>query len=154
MHHITALRRCGGFIFMAAIVTAAACARDATGPLQPLAGCYALETSAWSGGESPLAGLPERVQLLATRGRLAPEAGHGLVRAYPDSLWTPYRWSWWEVAAPDTLKLVFSTGAAGVRLALRPDGERFSGTAVTFTDDLARSPGTAYARLRPMSCAI
>lgn len=153
MPHISALRRCGGFIFIAMLVTAAACARDITGPLQPLTGCYALETSAWSGGESPVAGLPDTVQLLATRGMSAPEAGHALVRAYPDSLWTPYRWSWWEVAAPDTLKLVFSTGTAGVRLTLRPDGERFTGRAVTFTDDLASAPGAAYARLRPIGCS-
>ena len=97
-------------------------------------------------------GQPVTVRLLDARGEVALESGHPLVRAWPDSMRTLYQWSWWEIARPDTLRLVFTSGFAGAQLALRPAGDGFTGTMSTFSDVDPAPVAGAIARLRPVAC--
>jgi hypothetical protein len=143
------LRRCSAYLIL---VVAAACSGHPTQPARPLAGCYRLATGVPDDTTSALDALPDSVRLFATRGVASLEAGQSVVRAWPDTARTGYAWSWWTVAAPDTLTLVFSTGFSGVRIALRPRDTGFAGAAAAFSDALPAPLATARAWLSPIAC--
>lgn len=131
----------------------AGCAEPTTAAPRPVAGCYRLEASPLAGASIAFAPLPDTIRLLDVRGDVALESGRALLRAWPDSLRTAYRWSWWEIATPDTLTLVFSTAFDGARLALRPADEGFGGTMAVFSYVAPTPVRVALARLRPVACA-
>lgn len=99
-----------------------------------------------------LAPLPDSVRLLDVAGAEAAEAGRPLLRAYPDSLRTGYRWAWWQVEAPDTLTLVFSSDAGRVRLLLRPKGAGFGGLLTVQDGGVYAETATSWATLTPLPC--
>lgn len=150
MHFATPLRR-RSVPFIVAIA-ALGCAERVTAGARPIAGCYHLESFPVAGASVPVAPLPDTVRLFDARGDEAHEEGRALLRAWPDSLRTDYRWSWWEIAMPDTLTLVFTTGHAGARIALRPTTDGFSGAMSTFSDVEPVPSRGGLARLRSIVC--
>ena len=148
-------RRPTGVVAGAALVAALACGDMPIEARRPLAGCYHLHTNVPAGTVGEVDALPDSVRLYDVRGVASLEAGRAIVRAWPDSARTMYAWSWWEVATPDTLTLVFSTGFSGVRLALRPWGGDgyFVGSIVPFTDAHGVPPAGSRAWIEPITCA-
>lgn len=151
MHLVRTLRRRSVPLLITLI--ALGCAEPIAATARPVAGCYRLEISPLSGAPLPVAPLPDTVRLFEARGVAALEDGRALLRAWPDSLRTAYRWSWWEIAKPDTLTLVFTTGFDGARIALRPTSHGFGGLVFSFSDVDPAPPSGALARLRPVACA-
>ena len=132
--------------------TAVACADATTAPVRTLAGCYRLQMGGWRESASLVAPLPDSVRLLTVQGTDAAEAGRSLVRAYPDSLRTGFRWAWWQVTAPDTLTLEFTSDAGGARVVLRPQGEGFGGSLATRAGATSEEAVAAWATLTPLRC--
>jgi hypothetical protein len=151
MRPVRSLRRRS--LILSVSIATIACADSITAAARPIAGCYRLQSSPLPGASISLAPLPDTVRLFDARGQLALEDGRALLRAWPDSQRTGYRWSWWEVASPDTLTLVFSRGFDGARLALRPAGDGFYGEMATFSDVEPALSRVALARLTPIVCA-
>lgn len=151
MHLARALRRRS--VPHMIMLSALGCAEPVAPTARPVAGCYRLEITPLSGASLPVAPLPDSVRLFDDRGIGTLEDGRALLRAWPDSLRTAYRWSWWEIAKPDTLKLVFTTGFDGARMALRPTSHGFGGLVYAFSDVEPAPPSGAIARLRPIACA-
>jgi len=146
----TTLRRRTVILFLL-LATVAACGEAPTAPARAVAGCYALTLSRWAGDASEIGALPDSVRLLDVRGASALEVGRTLLRAYPDSSRSHFRWAWWEPVTPDTLRIIFSTGYTGARLELRPEGAGFAGRVTAFVD-YGADPATATARLTPFAC--
>ena len=90
-------------------------------------GCYALANE-HGGVLSPAAGTPPTIRLDST-------ARGGGWRLQPDSTTGAADFTgWWADSLSDTLRLTFSDGFSGSRLALKADGTRLEGYAVGFTD--------------------
>lgn len=150
MYRSRTLRRCSASLIA---VAAAACAGNPLSPARPVAGCYRMV--AVSTGSAPeLEALPDSVRLYPTRGISSLESGQAVLRAWPDSARSAYAWSWWTIAAPDTLTLVFSTGFSGVRVALRPRDGGFAGSAAAFSDAQPAPLAEARAWLTPIACGM
>lgn len=151
MDFTNSLRR--GSLALLFTVASSSCAEPTAAAARPIVGCYRLQSSLLPGTSPAIPPLPDTVRLFDARGVMALETGRALLRAWPDSQRTAYRWAWWEIATPDTLTLVFSTGFDGARLAMRPSGDGFGGPVATFSDVEPTPAIVAMARLRPIACA-
>lgn len=123
-----------GFLFAAALA-GVACSDSATSESSSPLGCYALTLGRWDHPpEEGLIHLPEQIILTDERGTDVLENDRLLVRAYPDITLQAYRWSWWEPAEGDSLRIVWSTGFSGIEMMVGRSGADYRGVARNFVD--------------------
>lgn len=151
MKNISKARRVLAALLIVFAGAAVACADSALAPVREVAGCYAVTRTPWLGDASEVGPLPDSIRLYDVPGTNGLEDGRNILRAHPDSSRMNFRWAWWQVAAPDTLILIFSTGFTGARAYLRPEGADYVGRMASFVDYSSDS-AVAMVRLAPIAC--
>jgi hypothetical protein len=120
----------------------AACAASQRSVADPLIGCYTLELGSW---DPPLRPGNAIYQIPPSTFHLTGEVGAGrfgngrfLVRPLIPHGQTPS--AFWEAVGPDSVRVTWTNGFAGVSLRLQRKGEDLEGRATSVTDVLSGAP--------------
>ena len=128
---------------------------------ESIQGCYELGALNWKPDlqldkdEAAFIRPPERIEILAEHGGMEPWASKTngyLLRPAPGSPKNGvHRFSYWYPTGPKAIEVVFSTGASGLVMQLKVDGDMLRGKAKTHWD-FPRKIQTAQVNARKTGC--
>ena len=121
-----------------------------------LIGCWTVSLEAWRpvmrlGADTIFSTPPKTIEIPAVRGTASFEAGGWIVRPAPGVRPSIHRFSYLVFVAPDSVRIVWTTGFSGLTMRLGLKGGSLRGTAETFWD-FGRPPQVAQATLTHARC--